>query len=100
MEKRFWQWLHGKLKQYDSSESEIERLEEQISELKDELLTNESTIFNQQKDIECWKMRADNRTDQYLYWLNIAKGTFGLSEEEVLGHSKAEMTLRIDKKEE
>lgn len=104
-----------KIKDFFFSVSKIDALQEKIDLLEEanlKMRQEVDTSFEKQREaekeasfqidinakqkleIELWKMRADERTHQYEYWLSVAKEKHALTLEEVLQHSKKEMQKR------
>ena len=80
---------------------EKERFEQLINNMQDQKEMDAEMIASLTKriqtlliDNEGWRRAADDRTHQYYYWMNVARQAQGLSDQDVLQHSKKEQQGR------
>jgi uncharacterized membrane protein YgaE (UPF0421/DUF939 family) len=105
-----WKWLGNKLKEEDetSIDSRLKALEsshaseEELEDMQADRDHWRDKCATERIETEMWKMRADNKTDQYRYWLNIASLTHNLSEQSVVSlnrqaqSDRSSLTSKVD----
>jgi hypothetical protein len=83
-----WKWLSNKLKEEDetSIDSRLKALEsshaseEELEDMQADRDHWRDKCATERIETEMWKMRADNKTDQYHYWLKVASLKHELSD--------------------